>query len=47
MLKKMLNLESCPQLESALLKLKEISKQSVKAGNEKIPSSQALKKVLK
>ena len=50
MLKKMLNLESCPQLESALLKLKEISKLEVskfEAGNEKIPSSQALKKVLK
>ena len=37
----MLNLESCSQLESALLKLKEISKLEVskfEAGNEKIPN---------
>ena len=41
MLKKMLNLESCSQLESALLKLKEISKLEVSkfgAGNEKRPN---------
>ena len=46
MLKKMLNLESCSQLESALLKLKEISKLEVskfEAGNEKRPNEKYTK----
>ena len=54
---KMLNLESCPQLQSAMLKQKEISKLEVskfEGGNEKrpnekvyVPSSQATIKSFK